>query len=89
MCDIFRPGHFDGVTTIVKILLDNIKPSNIFFGEKDFQQLKIIEQMIIQNKLKIVQNGIKIVRNGIKIVRSGISLRPPPPPPGPAAYQLL
>jgi len=53
LCDIFRPSHFDGVTTIVKILLDNIRPSNVFFGEKDFQQLKIIEQMIIQNKLKI------------------------------------
>ena len=53
LCDIFRPNHFDGVTTIVKILLDNIKPSNLFLGEKDFQQLKIIEQMIIQNKLII------------------------------------
>ncbi len=53
LCDIFRPSHFDGVTTIVKILLDNIRPSNVFFGEKDFQQLKIIEQMIIQNMLKI------------------------------------
>ena len=30
LCDIFRPNHFDGVTTIVKILLDNIKPANVF-----------------------------------------------------------
>jgi len=52
LCDTFRPGHFDGVTTIVNLLLDIIKPSNVFFGEKDFQQLKIVEKLIIQNKLK-------------------------------------
>ena len=52
LCDTFRPGHFDGVTTIVNLLLDIIKPSNVFFGEKDFQQLKILEKLIIQNKLK-------------------------------------
>ena len=53
LCDISRSGHFDGVTTIVKILFDLIKPFRVFFGEKDFQQLKIIEQLIIQNNLKI------------------------------------
>ncbi len=53
LCDISRSGHFDGVTTIVKILFDLIKPFRVFFGEKDFQQLKIIEELIIQNNLKI------------------------------------
>lgn len=53
LCDISRSGHFDGVTTIVKILFNLTKPSRVFFGEKDFQQLKIIEQLIIQNNLKI------------------------------------
>ena len=55
MCirDSSRLGHFDGVTTIVKILFDVIRPSRVFFGEKDFQQLKIIEQLIIQNNLSI------------------------------------
>ena len=52
LCDLLRLGHFDGVTTIVKILLDLIRPSNVFFGEKDFQQLKIIEQLINQNNSK-------------------------------------
>lgn len=53
LCDAFRPGHFDGVTTIVNLLLDILKPSNVFFGEKDFQQLKIVEKLIIQNKLNV------------------------------------
>ena len=53
LCDLVRFGHFDGVTTIVEILFDLIKPSKVFFGEKDFQQLKIIEQLIIQNESKI------------------------------------
>tara|TARA_B100001094_G_C18114875_1_gene763355 strand:- start:624 stop:1457 length:834 start_codon:yes stop_codon:yes gene_type:complete len=53
LCDLSRLDHFDGVTTIVKILFDLIEPSRVFFGEKDFQQLKIIEQLIIQNELKI------------------------------------
>ena len=53
LCDLVRFGHFDGVTTIVEILFDLIKPSKVFFGEKDFQQLKIIEQLIFQNELKI------------------------------------
>jgi len=69
LCDITRPGHFEGVTKIVKILLDKIKPTNVFFGEKDFQQLKIIEQMIIQNKLKINLVKCPSVRgaNGISL----------------------
>ena len=53
LCDLSRFGHFDGVTTIVNILLNLIKPSKVFFGEKDFQQFKIIEQLIIQNNMKI------------------------------------
>ena len=54
LCDIYRPGHFDGVTTVVKSLLDLIQPDHIFFGEKDFQQLKIIEMLLkIKPSIKI------------------------------------
>ena len=53
LCDLFRLGHFDGVTKIVNILFNLLQPSKVFFGEKDFQQLKIIEQLIFQNNMKI------------------------------------
>ena len=52
MCALYRPGHFEGVLAVINQFLMKFKPKHIFFGEKDFQQLKIVEKLIIQNKLK-------------------------------------
>jgi pantoate--beta-alanine ligase len=42
----FRPGHFDGMATVVKRLLDIVQPHQLFMGQKDFQQLTIVREML-------------------------------------------
>ena len=63
----FRPGHFDGVGTIVKQLFEIVKPTNSYFGEKDFQQLQIIKKMVDKLKMPVKVIGCPIHRepNGL------------------------
>lgn len=62
-----RPGHFDGVGTIVKKLLEYVQPTNAYFGEKDFQQLQIVKKLVEKEKLPVKIIGCPISRepNGL------------------------
>jgi pantoate--beta-alanine ligase len=58
----FRPGHFNGVGTIVKRLFEIVTPTNAYFGEKDFQQLQIVKKMVEKNHLPVNVVGCAIFR---------------------------
>ncbi|QRA44825.1 pantoate--beta-alanine ligase [Chryseobacterium cucumeris] len=64
-----RPGHFDGVGTVVEELFRQVKPDNAYFGEKDFQQLAIIKKMVEKKHLPVKITGVPIYRaeNGLAL----------------------
>lgn len=63
----FRPGHFDGVGTVVKRLFEIVNPTNAYFGEKDFQQLQIVKKLVEKEHLPVNIIGCPIFResNGL------------------------
>ena len=66
----FRPGHFNGVGTIVKRLFEIVEPTNAYFGEKDFQQLQIVKKMVAKNNFKVNVIGCPIYREPNKLAMS-------------------
>tara|TARA_B100001123_G_C15340014_1_gene1034464 strand:+ start:5236 stop:6084 length:849 start_codon:yes stop_codon:yes gene_type:complete len=67
LCGRFRKGHFNGVATVLKSLFEQVKPKIAFFGEKDYQQILIVKDLILKYKLKIKIITIPTVRysNGL------------------------
>jgi len=63
----FRAGHFDGVGTVVKRLFEIVKPTNAYFGEKDFQQLQIVKKLVEKENIPVNIVGCPIYRetNGL------------------------
>ena len=62
-----RPGHFDGVGTIVKRLFEIVQPNKAYFGEKDFQQLQIVKKLVSKYNIPVDVIGCPIHReaNGL------------------------
>ncbi|MBV1924252.1 MAG: pantoate--beta-alanine ligase [Flavobacteriaceae bacterium] len=62
-----RAGHFDGVGTVLNLLFRIVLPTNAYFGEKDFQQLRIVEKLVEIESLPVAVIGCSIVRekNGL------------------------
>ncbi len=63
----FRKGHFDGVGTVLKRFFEIIKPTNAYFGEKDFQQLAIVKKLVSKYNIPVNIIGCPIHRehNGL------------------------
>ncbi|MDR3047734.1 MAG: pantoate--beta-alanine ligase [Bacteroidales bacterium] len=66
---VARPGHFNGVVIIVKLFLSLVDPDKAYFGEKDYQQLLIIKQLVKQEKFKVDIIACPIIRdeNGLAL----------------------
>lgn len=74
----YRPGHFDGVITIVKRLFDMVSPQHAYFGQKDFQQCAVIKEMVHRFGLPVQIHIQPIVResNGLAMSSRNMRLSP-------------
>ena len=62
LCGLSRPGHFDGVTTVVAKLFHIVKPHVAVFGQKDYQQLAVISRMVTDLNMDIQILGVPTIR---------------------------
>ena len=85
LCGAKRPGHFDGVLTVVMKFFNIVQPTRAYFGEKDFQQYKLLDGMVKAFFLDIElvpcpivreENGLAISSRNRKLSKEGLSKAP-------------
>lgn len=86
-----RNGHFQGVATVVHKLFNAFNPSRAYFGEKDFQQLQIIRQLVALENLSVQIVNCPIVReaSGLAMSSRNVRLSPQQQQKAPLIYQTL
>ncbi len=86
-----RPGHFQGVAQIVSRLFELIRPHNAYFGEKDYQQIAVIRNMVISEGLdvNIIACPIKRAEDGLALSSRNALLTPEQRQAAPLIYRTL
>ncbi len=90
-CGKSRPGHFNGVATVVCKLFNIVQPDTVFFGQKDFQQLAIIRTMVRDLNIPVTIKSVETVRENSGLAMSSRNgyLSPDELQIAPALYQTL
>jgi pantoate--beta-alanine ligase len=87
----FRPGHFQGMATVVNRLIDVVQPKRLYMGQKDFQQLSIVRNMLTQLQSPVELRGCPTVRedDGVAMSSRNMRLSPAMRQIAPIIYQTL
>lgn len=86
-----RPGHFNGVVNVCKRLFEIISPTDVYFGQKDFQQCAVINKMISHYKMEIRFHRCEIIResDGLAMSSRNVRLNPSERILAPKLYELM